>query len=844
MEKLIDACARGDPTRVLRLIELDITAVNPSESGIDTPLHAAAGGGHLDVLELLLSSGADVSASANDDSQPLHYAARNGHVQICEALLEAGSRVSTRNKGGLTPLHKATQNGHAQCAEILLDAGAEIDAWGAHDIGTPLQIAAQKGDVKMVAILLAAGADPRVKRDSDGQNAIELASTNSVRSLLEAPVSGKGITETATRYPQSLPLLVRHIGLSAGSTGRKSNPYTEAAQTAAIAAAFDMLDKKQRKQHSSTFAALLASTSKEHTTERSEVILAFGTLGRLGVKAPDEQGEYVATLLSDDTSITSDALASLIATSGYFSVNTGIDNFVAMGDRVILAQYRKALDANEDPRTGRALARQFLNAQVDAAKEYPEALREVYAAKKDEHKPAYALALHSIEQQPEFKDYIQYATMAARTANNIHGSHPTQLTTRIDELYNSAEGVKGRFLNFVETLSNKTRGKLNVKIAEVEKVKKGGFFKKSTLTNQIDTHVRLVLKSQERVLEKTGLIADRNKLWDCSGVCDVVRAGLEYGQVSELLQVLLLLLACDNGQKSPLKATSLGDGAESITIVRVKDRFTKPTCGGWADTMVNFYFADDTNKHIVELQLTHSLLMTVRTAQNAHMGYNMFRTAQELLEAAGESIDDEIEDDKSVSAQANWGRAIEEVNNNMLHPEKARILESEIRRLEQTTAEQLQMIQRVKASHSAQKITLKKQATKINLLEAAVAGHQQFAEEQDRRIVVQQAEIDNIKSKLSAILAQCQPNSFEGSWNDAFKGAANVCDSTVAAQSANGPPAIRPALHLYQNNDDARAAEQVESSSAVKMPVERQMSRTNRYINIPDKLTVNDSSNN
>lgn len=43
-----------------------------------TPLHLAANGGHLGVVETLLSSGCHVNAKTTDKLSPLHYAAARG----------------------------------------------------------------------------------------------------------------------------------------------------------------------------------------------------------------------------------------------------------------------------------------------------------------------------------------------------------------------------------------------------------------------------------------------------------------------------------------------------------------------------------------------------------------------------------------------------------------------------------------------------------------------------------------------------------------------------------------------------------------------------------------------
>merc|ERR1711920_194712 len=73
-----------------------------------------------------------------------------------------------------------------------------------------------------------------------------------------------------------------------------------------------------------------------------------------------------------------------------------------------------------------------------------------------------------------------------------------------------------------------------------------------------------------------------------------------------------------------------------IRIVNIKDRFSTPTSGGWADAMVNFSFAHgDGTHHVMELQLQHAQMLVVRKEGKAHDRYNSFRSTFELLEAVG-----------------------------------------------------------------------------------------------------------------------------------------------------------------------------------------------------------------
>ena len=139
-----------------------------------------------------------------------------------------------------------------------------------------------------------------------------------------------------------------------------------------------------------------------------------------------------------------------------------------------------------------------------------------------------------------------------------------------------------------------------------------------------------------------GLRADRKHQWETEHVFDVVRGGLEFGSTQQGCNMLEFVLACDvqeaaRSGKSELAGILANLGtAESIEIVRIKNRFFEPTSGGWADTMVNFFFTEDPNEHICEIQLVHTQMMTVRKEQGAHGAYTQTRTAHELLEAIGE----------------------------------------------------------------------------------------------------------------------------------------------------------------------------------------------------------------
>ena len=71
---------------------------------------------------------------------------------------------------------------------------------------------------------------------------------------------------------------------------------------------------------------------------------------------------------------------------------------------------------------------------------------------------------------------------------------------------------------------------------------------------------------------------------------------------------------------------------EEITLVRIKDRFSKATSGGWRDCQVCFYLNSDPNMHICEVQIVHKNMLVARKGLPGHSVYCAVRNAQELLD--------------------------------------------------------------------------------------------------------------------------------------------------------------------------------------------------------------------
>ncbi|KAM0426005.1 hypothetical protein ACHAPT_008634 [Fusarium lateritium] len=125
-----------------------------------TALHIAAGFGHLDVMETLLSQGAEVDRGDKDDWSALHFAAWTGHLGVVNSLIQRGADLNKMSDANNSPIFFAAENGHLAIVEALIEADATVNDVPSWDGWTALFYAAKELKVEIVEALLKAGADP------------------------------------------------------------------------------------------------------------------------------------------------------------------------------------------------------------------------------------------------------------------------------------------------------------------------------------------------------------------------------------------------------------------------------------------------------------------------------------------------------------------------------------------------------------------------------------------------------------------------------------------------------------------------------------------------------------
>ncbi|KAK6364055.1 hypothetical protein LTS17_012539 [Exophiala oligosperma] len=153
----------------------------PDEEYNTTPLQAAAEGGHLEVVDRLLTAKANANVNAAPSEEygrtALQAAAEGGHLEVVDRLLTAKANAAPAGSGGRTALQAAARGGHLEVVDRLLTAKAHVNAAAALCGGrTSLQAAAEGGHLEVVDRLLTAKANvDALDPGSGGRTALQFA---------------------------------------------------------------------------------------------------------------------------------------------------------------------------------------------------------------------------------------------------------------------------------------------------------------------------------------------------------------------------------------------------------------------------------------------------------------------------------------------------------------------------------------------------------------------------------------------------------------------------------------------------------------------------------------------
>ena len=272
-EPVHDAAEAGDLRRVAKALE-GMVARGATPGGVaslragilgSTPLHLAAEGGHLAVVEYLVKAGADLTLADAQGVQPVHLAAEKGQLAVLGSLLasrprsvaattsrnetalhlasakgrtavveelmrlEAGRHVDLQSTEGWTALHHASINGHVDIVRLLLARGAARDLANAKG-DTPLHLAAGRNQLDVIEVLLEHGA-AQDAANLQGQTPGDMAASKAVRALLRPPPAAPAVAPAepaaAEEAPAPSPLQARYQQYSPASRGTRILDFDE-----------------------------------------------------------------------------------------------------------------------------------------------------------------------------------------------------------------------------------------------------------------------------------------------------------------------------------------------------------------------------------------------------------------------------------------------------------------------------------------------------------------------------------------------------------------------------------------------------------------------------------------
>ncbi|EDV18861.1 uncharacterized protein TRIADDRAFT_7916, partial [Trichoplax adhaerens] len=82
------------------------------------PLHYAARGGNVELIEGLIARGADINIKGLNDITPLHLASKHNRYAAVRALLMFNADIEAKDTNSNTAMHYAARGGNEKICEV------------------------------------------------------------------------------------------------------------------------------------------------------------------------------------------------------------------------------------------------------------------------------------------------------------------------------------------------------------------------------------------------------------------------------------------------------------------------------------------------------------------------------------------------------------------------------------------------------------------------------------------------------------------------------------------------------------------------------------------------------
>ncbi|PWA18222.1 hypothetical protein CCH79_00004232 [Gambusia affinis] len=156
----VELAEKGDLTLLENLVRKSPEVLGEKDECGASPLHHAAAGGHVTLIQFITSVIDPQELNSCDDqgNVPLHWAVEKNKAESCRALMDLGANPNILNNALLSPLHLAVSLGHNSLLGVLLSYSVtNCNLQG--DLGnTPLILACSLNNCEALNILLKHGA--------------------------------------------------------------------------------------------------------------------------------------------------------------------------------------------------------------------------------------------------------------------------------------------------------------------------------------------------------------------------------------------------------------------------------------------------------------------------------------------------------------------------------------------------------------------------------------------------------------------------------------------------------------------------------------------------------------
>lgn len=158
----VHAAAQGGSMVLVHVLLQAGLPVDHQDDQLYTPLMRAVESGSLPLVQYFLKAGANPHSKGEDSKSCLHLAARCGNLELCQIFLNAKLPINSKDDGGWTPLVWASEHGRVDVVRLLLSRGADPNLRDTEK-NTALHWSAYSGNVEISLMYLDRGCDPNAR---------------------------------------------------------------------------------------------------------------------------------------------------------------------------------------------------------------------------------------------------------------------------------------------------------------------------------------------------------------------------------------------------------------------------------------------------------------------------------------------------------------------------------------------------------------------------------------------------------------------------------------------------------------------------------------------------------